>query len=157
MSKKYIKKYIAYGSNLNVGQMVYRCPDAKLIGTGYMQDSILLFRGGYRAGGVATVEPKYGWPVPSAVWKLSAADERKLDRYEGYPHLYYKKEIKVMMNNGNMKNGMIYLMDSRYDKPSKPSDKYVETIFQGYNDCELDIGEFYDALAYNRNELQDDE
>lgn len=157
MSKKYIKKYIAYGSNLNVGQMVYRCPDAKLIGTGYMQDSILLFRGGYRAGGVATVEPKYGWQVPIAVWKISAADERNLDRYEGYPHLYYKKEIKVMMNNGNMKNGMIYLMDSRYDKPSKPSDKYVETIFQGYNDCELDIGEFYDALAYNRNELQDDE
>lgn len=149
--------YIAYGSNLNIKQMSNRCPDAILIGTGLIKDAILLFRGGYRVGGVATIEPKNGWRVPIALWKISAADERRLDRYEGYPHLYYKKEIKVMMNNGNMKNGMIYLMDSRYDKPSKPSDKYVETIFQGYNDCELDIGEFYDALAYNRNELQDDE
>lgn len=31
MSKK--KYYIAYGSNLSVGQMAYRCPDAKVIGT----------------------------------------------------------------------------------------------------------------------------
>ena len=111
MSKKYIKKYIAYGSNLNVGQMVYRCPDAKLIG-------------------VATVEPKYGWQVPIAVWKISAADERNLDRYEGYPHLYYKKDIEVTMDSGYTEIGMIYLMTSRYNQPSKPSDRYVGTILQ---------------------------
>lgn len=157
MSKKYIKKYIAYGSNLNVGQMVYRCPDAKLIGTGYMQDSILLFRGGYRAGGVATVEPKYGWQVPIAVWKISAADERNLDRYEGYPHLYYKKDIEVTMDSGYTEIGMIYLMTSRYNQPSKPSDRYVGTILQGYNDCELDIDELYNALEYNKEELGDEE
>ena len=29
-------KYIAYGSNMIEEQMAYRCPDARLIGVGYL-------------------------------------------------------------------------------------------------------------------------
>ena len=32
------KYYIAYGSNLNVEQMRYRCPDAKIVGTSVIPD-----------------------------------------------------------------------------------------------------------------------
>ena len=39
------KKYIAYGSNLNLGQMARRCPTAKVIGAGEIRDHELLFRG----------------------------------------------------------------------------------------------------------------
>ena len=35
--------YIAYGSNMVREQMDYRCPDAKLIGTGYMAGARLEF------------------------------------------------------------------------------------------------------------------
>ena len=35
MEKRY---YIAYGSNLNIGQMQWRCPDARIIGTAEMKD-----------------------------------------------------------------------------------------------------------------------
>ena len=31
-------KYIAYGSNMVQEQMAFRCPDARLIGTGYIKE-----------------------------------------------------------------------------------------------------------------------
>ena len=48
--------YIAYGSNLNLEQMAFRCPTAKVVGKSELKDYELLFRGG-RRGAVATVEP----------------------------------------------------------------------------------------------------
>ena len=36
-------KYIAYGSNMVQEQMAVRCPDAKLIGTGYISGARLEF------------------------------------------------------------------------------------------------------------------
>ena len=51
--------YIAYGSNLNLEQMAFRCPTAKVVGKSELKDYELLFRGG-RRGAVATVEPKAG-------------------------------------------------------------------------------------------------
>lgn len=32
------RRYIAYGSNLNRGQMALRCPDAKVVGTGEIKE-----------------------------------------------------------------------------------------------------------------------
>ena len=36
-------KYIAYGSNMVKAQMAFRCPGAKLIGTGYLPNHRLEF------------------------------------------------------------------------------------------------------------------
>ena len=48
--------YIAYGSNLNLEQMAFRCPTAKVVGKSELKDYELLFRGG-RRGAVATALP----------------------------------------------------------------------------------------------------
>ena len=40
MSKKI---YIAYGSNLNLKQMKYRCPTAKLLGKGTIENESLSY------------------------------------------------------------------------------------------------------------------
>ena len=42
MEKRY---YIAYGSNLNVRQMMRRCPESRVIGTGTLNGWELLFKG----------------------------------------------------------------------------------------------------------------
>ena len=76
--------YIAYGSNLNVQQMRWRCPGARIIGTSELKDYRLLFKGS-KTGSYLTIEPEMGYTVPVAVWEVSAEDERALDRYEGYP------------------------------------------------------------------------
>ena len=40
MAKRY---YVAYGSNLNIPQMRFRCPSARIIGTSEISDYRLLF------------------------------------------------------------------------------------------------------------------
>ncbi len=80
--------YIAYGSNLNVRQMQWRCPTARLVGTAELKDYRLMFKGS-RTGSYLTVEPEEGCTVPVGVWQVSAQDEQRLGRYEGIPDFYY--------------------------------------------------------------------
>lgn len=87
-----MKYYIAYGSNLNLEQMKMRCPDSKLLGIGTIRDYGLLFRGSPKSA-VATIEPLAGSRVPVGIFEISDWDEKYLDRYEGYPHLYYKDKV----------------------------------------------------------------
>lgn len=37
--------YIAYGSNMDMEQMKFRCPDAQLLGTGILENWRLMFKG----------------------------------------------------------------------------------------------------------------
>ena len=84
--------YVAYGSNLNVRQMRWRCPGARIIGTSELKDYRLLFKGS-KTGSYLTIEPEAGCTVPVAVWEVTGQDELALDRYEGFPSFYYKKEL----------------------------------------------------------------
>lgn len=120
-------KYIAYGSNMVEEQMAYRCPDAKLIGMGYIQGARLEF---YLH---ATVE-KTGNNrnrVPVAVWEISEQDERHLDVYEGVKGGYYVKETwPVIMDDGSQIEGMIYIMKMIRNSP--PYRDYYQGICNAY-------------------------
>mgnify|MGYP002518745478 CR=1 FL=1 len=91
MEKRY---YIAYGSNLNIRQMRMRCPSARRIGTSELKGYELLFKGS-KTGSYLTVEKRPGSSVPVGVWEVSSSDEKALDRYEGFPNFYYKKELTL--------------------------------------------------------------
>ena len=84
-------------------------------------------------GAVATVEPKPGACVPVLVWKLRPSDERALDLYEGYPHLYRKENLSVTMDGGE-RDIMAYVMtgEREYGVPAR---SYYETIARGYADA----------------------
>ena len=132
-------KYIAYGSNMMEHQMAFRCPEARLIGTGYIRGARLEF---YLH---ATVE-KTGDDqdrVPVAVWEISEADERSLDRYEGYPDYYVKEEWPVYLDDGTETVGMIYLMNRIRKMP--PQDSYYEGIAGAYRSLGLE-GQIRTAL-----------
>jgi len=92
-----IMYYIAYGSNLNLEQMAYRCPTAKVVSSTVIDGYKLLFRG-YPGHAVATIEKKNGGTVPALVWGIKPADERALDHYEGWPKFYRKETMEVCMN-----------------------------------------------------------
>ena len=94
MEKRY---YIAYGSNLNIPQMRMRCPGARIIGTSVIEGYRLLFKGS-RTGSYLTIEPQEGARVPVAAWEVSAENEVALDRYEGFPTFYYKKEPRIFFS-----------------------------------------------------------
>ena len=89
--------YIAYGSNLNVRQMKYRCPTSKIVGTAIIKDYELLYKGS-KTGSYLTIEKKKGSLVPVVVWEVTAADEHSLDIYEGCPNFYYKENMKIRLS-----------------------------------------------------------
>ena len=91
MEKRY---YIAYGSNLNVPQMRMRCPRATILGTATLKGWVLLFKGS-KTGSYLTIERNEKGSVPVVIWEVTESDEKALDRYEGFPSFYYKKDIKV--------------------------------------------------------------
>jgi hypothetical protein len=138
-----IKKYIAYGSNLNTEQMAYRCPNAKLVGISEMQGYELLFRGDKNRA-YATIEPRIGKSVPVAIWEINTIDESHLDMYEGYPKVYYKKQMCFMLN-GQWVDGMAYIMPS-YFEMNHPSSQYLSVIRKGYQDCGMDPKIFDDII-----------
>lgn len=127
--------YVAYGSNLNKEQMKYRCPTAKLYGTGEIKDYELQFKG-QPNGAFATIAPKEGSSVPVAVWEIQSSDESSLDRYEGYPSHYFKQDVPVQLD-GEEVNAMVYIMNLKMGF-GLPSPHYYQTVYMGYNDCELD-------------------
>ena len=104
------KFYLAYGSNLNVKQMQFRCSDARIVGTAEIPNYQLLFKGS-KTGSYLTIEPKQGCTVPAAVWSVSERDELALDRYEGYPHFYYKTELELpLAETGKKLTAFVYIM-----------------------------------------------
>ena len=127
--------YIAYGSNLNLPQMAFRCPTAKVVGASEIKDYELLFRGGRRSS-VATVEPLKGSSVPVLLWKLKERDLQSLDRYEGFPS-FYRKEILEVELRGKTVPAMVYIMNDGHPFGS-PSDYYLNTILEGYQSAGFD-------------------
>ena len=144
MSKK-PTLYIAYGSNLNLPQMSFRCPTATVAGTSELKDRELLFRGG-RHGAVATVEPKEGSSVPVLLWKIHEQDEAALDRYEGYPNFYGKQMMDVELD-GKTVSAMVYLMTPGHEF-GMPSDYYVDVIREGYESSGFDTQILDDAIDH---------
>ena len=109
--------YLAYGSNLNVEQMMRRCPGAKIAGIGEIEGYRLLFKGS-KTGSYLTIEKAPGYKVLVAVWQVTAADERNLDIYEGFPTFYYKKAFRIectSLQTGRKKtiDAFAYIMDER--------------------------------------------
>jgi hypothetical protein len=134
------KLYVAYGSNLNKQQMKGRCPDAKFVGTGVIENYELQFKGSLY-GAHATIAPKEGSSVPVGLWTIQSRDESRLDMYEGYRktgYRYYDKEqVRVNMTNGGSVIGMVYIMDQKMDF-GQPTPGYYDTVREGYANCGLD-------------------
>lgn len=130
--------YWSYGSNLNQHQMMSRCSDAVPLQRAELPSYHLLFRGNRRGAGVATVEPKIGSKIPGALWAVSLNDLKALDRYEGYPTLYTRGNIKVHTEGGQVIEAMTYWMHNHYSL-AMPSDYYMKTIREGYEDFDLDV------------------
>ena len=119
--------YIAYGSNLNVGQMRMRCPHATILGTANLKGWELLFKGSR---------------------EVTAPDEAALDRYEGFPNFYYKRDIKLQykgIRTGKRRTVTAFAYIMHEDRPiGIPSNFYMRTCLEGY-----------DTFCFDKNILVD--
>lgn len=129
---KMMKYYVAYGSNLNMEQMAYRCPDARPVASGILTDWQLVFNG------VLTIEQRKGSKTPVGIWRISADDEFSLDRYEGYPSLYRKEVLRLRLKNKKTVDAIVYIMNGGKRPQCPPTNMYYQTCREGYDDFGLD-------------------
>ena len=152
MEKRY---YVAYGSNLNVRQMRMRCPTARIIGTAVIPDYRLMFKGS-KTGSYLTIEPEEGCSVPVAVWEVTPMDEKALDRYEGYPTFYYKKEMELPITGcrtGRVRQRKVFVYIMHEERElGIPSSLYVSVCAEGYCDFGFDIEYLIEAYNYSKEE-----
>ena len=147
------KIYAAYGSNMNLDQMTYRCPNAKVVGKGKVRNYKLTFRG--INNGVANIERSQGRIVPIVLWEITPECEKALDQYEGYPRLYVKKDIRVVTEDGGV-TAMAYVMAKDYEKlPAEPTKYYLNIIWKGYVDNKIMLINLREAVAENHKEISD--
>lgn len=156
MSKRY---YIAYGSNLNIPQMRMRSPGARIIGTSVIEDYQLLFKGS-KTGSYLTIEPMEGAKVPVVIWEVTETDEKALDRYEGYPNFYYKKEMTldikgIRTGKVRRRDAFVYIMHEEREL-GIPSWYYVNTCLDGYRAFGFDEKYLFDAIRISRRDTHED-
>lgn len=148
MDKK--RYYIAYGSNLNVKQMIFRCPGARVIGTAKLEGYRLMFKGS-RSGSYLTVEPAEGQSVDVGVWEVTPEDELRLDRYEGYPNFYYKKELTLPVKgikSGKIRERRTFVYIMHEDRMfGLPVERYLTTCAEGFRDFGFDTRALVDAVT----------
>ena len=109
-------KYFAYGSNLNMEHMQWRCPNAVSLGAYTLHGYQLVFRH------YADIIPVDDNSVKGGLWEISETDEAALDRYEGYPSLYEKYyEDDIMFYR---------MLDNAYDL-ALPTSGYLEDMLEG--------------------------
>ena len=146
-----MKKYIAYGSNLNVGQMRFRCPDAKAYATGVIENYRLSFKGS-KSGNYLTIEPADGYSVPVTLWEVNAEDEHSLDIYEGFPTFYRKETLTVRLADGTEEEAFAYIMNGH--KYGVPTCRYYQTCEEGYMAFGFDLDILTEAFEYSLKQAE---
>lgn len=154
--RKKLKLYIAYGSNMNIEQMMERCPKSQAYGKYELEDYKLAFKG----QGHANLEKSNGGKLPILIWKITQECEKSLDKYESYPDYYLKKDMVIEID-GKVLKALVYVMNRDMAAIVKePSEEYFNIIRQGYIDNNADpkiLDDFYNEhrQAISKEELEE--
>ena len=78
------------------------------------------------------------------MWEITGDDEQNLDRYEGFPNFYYKKDLTVPIN-GKQEKAMVYIMDEQRHF-GEPGHWYYSTLENAYIEFGFDLSILEKAL-----------
>lgn len=145
------KYYLAYGSNLNLDQMLLRCPDTIPVGTTNLKNYRLVYKGAEKHYGYLTIEQCEQSTVPVAIYEISIIDEYRLDIYEGFPTLYTKVEVEIELDNEKV-SALIYVMNPIFDYQI-PREDYIQICEEGYSDWGFDNSHLHNALNITKENI----
>ena len=127
--------YFAYASNLSKKQMQERCPESQPKFTAVLPNYKMVFVGWSREwrGGVASIKSFRGERVRGAIYEVTEACLRRLDKYEtGYTRL----NVTVFDEDNEPFPAVTYIKSGQLEE-SSPSKEYLAVIRQGYQDWRL--------------------
>lgn len=84
------------------------------------------------------------------MWEISESDELSLDRYEGFPRLYYKKDLSVLLGKRKVQ-AFAYMMAAGHPV-EMPSEYYFNVILARYTDNGVDTQTLFNALYETRKQ-----
>lgn len=137
--------YVAYGSNMNLDQMDYRCPNSYVVCNGELKGWKLVFN--IHADIIRTGNENDF--VPVVVWNVADSDWCMLDMYEGYPTYYVKETVNVILDSGEMEKAIVYVMANNRKGVCPPYQNYFDGIEKGYIENGIDVEYLYEALKYS--------
>lgn len=143
--------YVAYGSNINIEQMDFRCPHSRIVGKGKVLNHRLVFNFH------ADIVPEDGIDTPVLIWKIDDRDWNSLDRYEGYPRYYVKKIVNIENEKGETYKALAYVMADNMRGFDLPSLDYYRTIKIGYIENGMDLNELWKGIQYTYKKVQEEE
>ena len=117
---------LGYGALTDPITMRSRCPSAVYKGTGTLDDYELYI------DRCSSIRPTMGSKTMGVVWEISDLDMIELDKYEGYPYLYQRKEVDVNIDNRLVKVWVYYYAIDFKDMGEPASNKYYKTCKKGY-------------------------
>jgi len=97
-------RYFAYGSNMDEKQMTARCPEAKPVGIGRLDN----FKFKLDFKGVATVQKSRDDKVWGVIWKINSRDIESLDIHEGIAKGYYSRSFLSITEGPQQHESLIY-------------------------------------------------
>ena len=68
-----------------------------------------------------------------AVYEISEKDLRSIDKHEGYPTVYGRRNVVVIMKDGAPVEAVTYIRREQSEE-TQPSQEYLEVLRQGYKD-----------------------
>lgn len=153
--------YVGYGSNIPSEEMISRCPSAKYIAKGYIKDYDLNFN--Y----YADIDIAIGCKVPCVVYEIDESDLQNLDYYEGYPTLYCRHYVNVIVtdtiiegvkcklnNDKCIIKALVYEMNLEHKEEQMPLNSYVKRILSGYVEYDLDKNYILNKVEETRQRME---
>ena len=133
--------YFAFGSNMNLVQMAYRCPHSIFLKKEKLPNwSFIITNRGF-----ANIVPEKNRVVRGCLWNLTKKDEETLDQYEGINQGYYdKKYMKV----GEYENVLIYI--SKTKETGSVWNDYLNIITEGAEQINLETDYIFELQSWNK-------
>jgi len=127
--------YFAYASNLSKQQMQTRYPDSKPLFVATLPNYKIIFTGWFREwrGGKATIKSFRGEKVRGAIYEVTEACLRQLDRHEAG---YIRLNVTVFDEDNEPHQAVTYIKSGQLEE-TQPSQEYGEVIRQGYRDWRI--------------------
>jgi hypothetical protein len=132
--------YFAYGSNMNPGQMIDRCPETRTLGVARLVDYRLTFPrfSSTRQCASAGIEPYRGSAVWGVLYEVSKADLHILHHLEGFDpegpvernrHLF--REVTVLRMGGSEPVRAMTYFAVPDGTSARPSRAYLQLLIDG--------------------------
>jgi hypothetical protein len=114
--------HFAYGSNMHLGLMAARCPDACVVGRAVLRDHrFMITRDGY-----ASVTAARGEVVHGLLWRISPRDLAALNAYENIDAGLFRRVLLSVQTQGRSAKALVYI--GRSGAPGRPRAGYMELV-----------------------------